>query len=149
MSGKGKRPDVRNPKTASYLESLSTEEAAGHPSIVLEQGGVCSRYWLEDGKVRSCEVGEAGLPLASENPSGLASVLERARSDFSKLLPRAANRCGPSRGEWFAAIEHSLPAAWRRLHWHDYQARLSRCSLLLGTSRRKGASSSIWPNSYR
>ena len=62
-------------------------EASVHPPIVLEQDGVCIRYWLEDGRVCSCEVG--GLS-ASGDASGLVSVLERARAEFGALLPRAA-----------------------------------------------------------
>ena len=88
MSGKGKIPDVRHPKIVSYFEGLSAAEAEGHPPIVLERDGGHMRYWLEDGKVRSCEVIEPGR--APEGPPGLAPVLERARAEFGELLPRAA-----------------------------------------------------------
>ena len=87
MPSKGKGSDVRHPRIVGYLESLNAEEAAVHPPIILEQDGVCMRYWLEGGRVRSCEVGG---PAASEDPSGLVSVLERARAEFGALLPRAA-----------------------------------------------------------
>ena len=57
MSHKRKHSDVRHPEIVSYLESLGAEAAASHPPIVLEQDGGHIRYWLEDGRVCSCEVG--------------------------------------------------------------------------------------------
>ena len=87
MSDKGKRSDVRHPKIVSYLESLSAEEAAGHPPVVLEHDGGRTRYWLEDGEVRSCEVGGDGLPA-------LEKLLSAARDRFGDLLPRLAAEAG-------------------------------------------------------
>ena len=41
-----------HPEAAAFLRSLTDEQAAKQPPLVLEQDGVAARYWREGGRVR-------------------------------------------------------------------------------------------------
>ena len=41
MAGKTKDSEFRHPNTVAYLQGLTDEEAAEHPPVVREAGGVC------------------------------------------------------------------------------------------------------------
>lgn len=86
MAGKGKDAEAAHPETVRYLESLSPEAAAEHAPVVRRHTGGFTRYWVEDGSVRSCETGDPGRPVEA----GLDPLLKRMRSEFGRLLPRAA-----------------------------------------------------------
>ena len=50
----------RHPNTVAYLEGLGEEGAEVHHP---HEGGY-TRYWLEGGEVRSCDITEGELPPA-------------------------------------------------------------------------------------
>ena len=57
MAGKTKDSEFRHPNTVAYLQSLTDEEAAEHPPVIREDGGVFTEHWREGGRVRCREVG--------------------------------------------------------------------------------------------
>ena len=48
--------EFRHPEAVAFLRSLTDEQAAKQPPLVLEQDGVAARYWREGGRVRCREV---------------------------------------------------------------------------------------------
>ena len=78
----------RHPDTVAYLEGLGEEGAA----VLREHEGGYTRYWLEGGEVRSCDITEDELPLAGFRPDGgpLSALLGAVSAEFGPQLPRLA-----------------------------------------------------------
>ena len=66
------------------MRSLTDEEAAKHPPVVREAGGVFTEYWREGGRVRCREVGEPSRAGAPE----MGALLAAAEAAFGRSLPR-------------------------------------------------------------
>ena len=86
MTGKNQDAEFRHPDTVAYLQSLTKEEAAKHPPIVRERGGVVTQYWREGGRVRCREV--AADELSGPGASGTEALLAGAEAEFGRLLPK-------------------------------------------------------------
>ena len=84
MAGKTKDSEFRHPNTVAYLQGLTDEEAAKHPPVVREAGGVFTEYWREGGRVRCREVGEPSRVGAPE----MGALLAAAEAAFGRSLPR-------------------------------------------------------------
>ena len=65
-----------------FSESLTDEQAAKQPLLILEYDGVVARYWREGGRVRCCEI-------AAEASIGSSSEMEavHAAAEFGRSLP--------------------------------------------------------------
>ena len=77
-----------HPNTVAYLEGLWEEGATMlHP----HEGGY-TRYWLEGGEVRSCDITEGELPLAGFGPVGgpLPALHGAVLAEFGSQLPKLA-----------------------------------------------------------
>ena len=84
MAGKTKDSEFRHPNTAAHMQGLTDEEAAKHPPVVREAGGVFTEHWREGGRVRCREVGEPSRVGAPE----LGALLAAAEAAFGRSLPR-------------------------------------------------------------
>ena len=78
----------RHPDTVAYLEVLGEEGAA----VLREHEGGYTRYWLESGEVRSCDITEDALPLAGFGPVGgpLPALLGAVSAEFGPQLSKLA-----------------------------------------------------------
>ena len=78
----------RHPDTVAYLEGLGEEGAA----VLRAHEGGHTRYWLEGGEVRSCDITEDELPLAGFGPVGgpLPALLGAVSAEFGPQLPKLA-----------------------------------------------------------
>ena len=78
----------RHPDTVAHLEGLGEEGAA----VLREHEGGYTRYWLEDGEVRSRDITDAELPLAGFGPVGgpLPALLGAVSAEFGPRLPKLA-----------------------------------------------------------
>ncbi len=78
----------RHPNTVAYLEGLGEEGAEVHHP---HEGGY-TRYWLEGGEVRSCDITEGELPLAGFGPVGgpLPASLGAVQAEFGPQLSKLA-----------------------------------------------------------
>ncbi len=92
MAGKTKDPEFRHPNTAAHMQGLTDEEAAEHPPVIREPGGVCTEHWREGGRVRCREVG------AGEASGGPAPEL-------GALLAAAVRVLAPDKAERKARME--------------------------------------------
>ena len=56
MAGEARDAEFRHPEAVAFLESLTDEQAAKQPPLILEQDGVVARQRREGGRVRCREV---------------------------------------------------------------------------------------------
>ncbi len=78
--------EFRHPAAVAFLRSLTDEQAAKQPPLVLEQDGVAARYWREGGRVRCREV-EASVG-SSSGTGALAAFMRAVEAEFGRSLPR-------------------------------------------------------------
>ena len=78
--------EFRHPEAVAFLRSLTDEQAAKQPPLVLEQDGVAARYWREGGRVRCREV-EASVDPSS-GTGALHAFMRAAEAEFGRSLPR-------------------------------------------------------------
>ncbi len=78
-----------HPDTVAFLEGLGQE---GATVVLREHEGGYTRYWLEGGEVRSCDITEGELPLAGFGPVGgpLPALLGAVLAEFGPQLPKLA-----------------------------------------------------------
>ena len=80
MAVKIRDAEFRHPEAAAFLESLTDEQAAKQPPLILEQDGVVARQRREGGRVRCREV-------AAEASAGSSSEMQAAAA-FGRSLPQ-------------------------------------------------------------
>ena len=86
MSGKTQDAEFRHPEAVAFLESLTTEQAAKQPPLILEQDGVVARQRREDGHVRCREFETDGVSGGrSFEMDALHAAVE---AEFGRSLPR-------------------------------------------------------------
>ena len=73
----------------AFLEGLGQE---GAKVELREHEGGYTRYWLEGGEVRSCDITEGELPLAGSGPVGgpLPALHGAVQAEFGPQLPKLA-----------------------------------------------------------
>ena len=78
--------EFRHPAAVAFLRSLTDEQAAKQPPLVLEHDGVAARYWREGGRVRYREV-EASVG-SSSGTGALHAFMRAVEAEFGRSLPR-------------------------------------------------------------
>ena len=78
--------EFRHPEAVAFLRSLTDEQAAKQPPLVLEHDGVVAHYWREGGRVRCREV-EASVG-SSSGTGALHAFMRVVEAEFSRSLPR-------------------------------------------------------------
>ena len=86
MSGKTQDTEFRHPEAVAFLESLTSEQAAKRPLLILDQDGVVARYWLEDGRVRCRELETDGA--SGDQSFEMDALHSAAEAEFGRSLPR-------------------------------------------------------------
>ena len=79
-------PEFRHPEAVAFLRSLTDEQAAKQPPLVLEHDGVAARYWREGGRVRCREVEASVGP--SSGTGALHAFMRAVEAEFGRSLPR-------------------------------------------------------------
>ena len=65
MAGEARDAEFRHPEAVAFLESLTDEQAAKQPPLILEQDGVVARQRREGGRVRCREVAAEAVQAAA------------------------------------------------------------------------------------
>ena len=106
----------RHPDAVAYLEGLGEEGAA----VVRPYDGGHTRYWLEDGEVRSLDIaGDGPLPALLAAVSGVRPAASEAAADLASGAPdidgveralRDVSAAARRRKLLFEQLDGALPA---------------------------------------
>ena len=117
--------EFRHPAAVAFLRSLTDEQAAKQPPLVLEHDGVVAHYWREGGRVRCREV-EASVG-SSSGTDALHAFMRAVEAEFGRSLPRleAELRGGgvPDLDAIETSIRDSLPGCGTALYAALLEAR--------------------------
>ena len=121
MTGKARDAELRHPEALAFLESLTDEQAAKHPSLVREHDGVVARYWREGDRVRCREVAaEASVGSSSE----MEAVLLHEQFSPKSETAEARRRRKSIKMAYFAIRMHAeLTAAPRQVDGFSFSSR--------------------------